>query len=62
MALKIKNVLKGKIMNKKGINTCQLPPCFDIMEREEEVWGCSSGFDYENMTLCDQSLGKEDSK
>ena len=53
---------KEKKMNKKGIKTCQLPPCFDIMEREEEVWGCCSGFDYENMTLCDQSLGKEESK
>ena len=62
MALKIQNVLKGKIIDKKGIKTCQLPPCFDILEREEEVWGCSSGFDCENMTLCDQSLGKEKSK
>ena len=32
LALKIQNVLKGKIMNKKGIKTCQLPPSFDIME------------------------------
>ena len=34
LALKIQNVLKDnkKIMNKKGIKTCQTHPSFDTME------------------------------